>query len=56
MSTFKSYWGQCCSKIVHDLVNLDNNRESKDILEGNLYIVTFETWLLIDVGIQLHEY
>ena len=41
MSTFKSYWGQCCSKIVHDLVNPINNRESKDILEGNLYIITF---------------
>jgi hypothetical protein len=35
-STFRSYWGQCCSKIVHDLVNPVNNRESKDTLEGNL--------------------
>jgi hypothetical protein len=41
MSTFRSYWGQCCSKIVHDLVNPINNRESKDTLEGNLYIVIF---------------
>ena len=40
-STFRSYWGQCCSKIVHDLVNPVNNRESKDTLEGNLYIVIF---------------
>jgi len=38
---FRSYWGQCCSKIVHDLMNPVNNRESKDTLEGNLYIVIF---------------
>jgi len=35
------YWGQCCSKIVHDLVNPDNNRESKDVPEGHLHIIIF---------------
>jgi len=40
-STFRSYLGQRCSKIVHDLVAPDNNRENKDVLEGHLHIVIF---------------
>jgi hypothetical protein len=25
MSMFRSYWGQCCSKTIHDLVNFSSN-------------------------------
>jgi len=25
MNMFRSYWGQCCSKTIHDLVNFSSN-------------------------------
>jgi len=53
-STFRSYWGQCRSKIVHALVNSVSNGETKMYLKDSFISSSFKTWLVIDEDTRMN--
>ena len=53
-STFRSYWGQCQSKMAHAPVNPVGNGETRMYLKDTFISSSFETWLAIDEDTQMN--